>query len=98
MARYLAIARGYIDKKGILEPGVEFEYSGKPSEKWMAPVDDAAREAFKKAGYKFTTPPAAAPAPEGPKGKGPKGKGVGPAGGSPAGTKAPVSTGDQEVI
>jgi hypothetical protein len=95
MAKYLAIARGYIDKQGILEPGVSFEYDGKPSEKWMAPVDDAAREAFKKAGFKFTPPPA--PPPEEPKGKG---KPKGGAGGPPKGTAAggPKSTGDQDVL
>ncbi len=94
MAKYLAIARGYIDKKGILEPGVEFDYDGKPSKNWMVPLDDAAREAFRKAGYKFTPPPAPEKAPpENLKGKG---KGKGHVGGPPAdGAK---STGDQEVI
>jgi hypothetical protein len=93
MPKYLAIARGYIDKKGIQEPGDLFEYAGKPSEKWMAPADDAAREAFKKAGFKVASPPT--PAPEDLKGKG-KPRGKGDAGGPPAG--GAKSTGDQEVI
>ena len=80
------------------QPGDEFDFEGKPSEKWMEPVDDAAREAFKKAGFKVQAapPPASQEDGKGPKGKGPKGKGdEKPA---PAGAKGAGSTGDQEVI
>jgi len=50
-----AIAFGeYLGKRKI---GDEFEFEGKPSGKWMEPVDDAARAAFEKAGIKVATEP-----------------------------------------
>jgi len=49
-----AIAFGeYLGKRKI---GDVFEFEGKPSDKWMEPVDDAAREAFEKAGIKVAGP------------------------------------------
>jgi hypothetical protein len=68
--------------------GDVFEFEGKPSGRWMEPVDDAARKAFKKAGIPFTVPAEPPPAekkaadPGDEKGPG----GVGPTGGNEGGT------------
>jgi hypothetical protein len=74
------------------EPGDVFEFEGKPSEIWMEPVDAAALEAFKTAGFKVT-PKSAEPPPAGTK-RGPAGKKDGVSGAP----KKPGSTGDQTVI
>jgi hypothetical protein len=74
------------------EPGDVFEFEGKPSEVWMEPVDDAARAAFKKAGFKFALKPAPLPANAGGKSSAAgstQDPGAGAAGGS---------TGDANVI
>jgi len=73
------------------EPGDVFEFEGKPSEVWMEPADDAAREAFKKAGFKVA-PPATPPA----KPEQAKGKVIGAARGTAA--EGGKSTGDHDVI
>jgi hypothetical protein len=46
-------ATAFGEYHGKRKPGTVFEFEGKPSGKWMEPVDDAARAAFKKAGIKF---------------------------------------------
>jgi len=45
-----AIAFGFYRQKRRI--GDVFDFEGKPSEKWMEPVDEAAKTAFKKAGLK----------------------------------------------
>ena len=42
-------ATAFGEYHGKRKVGAEFEFEGKPSGKWMEPVDDAARAAFKKA-------------------------------------------------
>ncbi|OYV96596.1 MAG: hypothetical protein B7Z62_07875 [Deltaproteobacteria bacterium 37-65-8] len=70
-----------------------FEFEGKPSAKWMEPVDDAARAAFKKAGIKVAPKPVEAP-PAAPADD--KAKAADPGGEPPA--AAGGSTGDKNVI
>ncbi|MDA8120984.1 MAG: hypothetical protein M0Z38_00265 [Deltaproteobacteria bacterium] len=48
----------YLHKRKL---GDEFEFEGKPSGKWMEPVDAAALAAFKKAGIKVSPKPVALP-------------------------------------
>ena len=81
----------YLHKRKL---GDEFEFEGKPSGKWMEPVDAAALAAFKKAGIKLAPKPV--PPPSLPTGET-------TLAGAPAGKdKAPdpgaKSTGDQNVI
>jgi hypothetical protein len=73
------------------EPGDVFEFEGKPSELWMEPVDAAAREAFKKAGFKVAPKPAppTPPSADGEAGSKDKAPDPGTGGGS---------TGDRNVI
>jgi hypothetical protein len=47
--------------RGKRKPGDEFEFEGKPSGKWMEPVDDAARAAFEAAGIKVASKPVPPP-------------------------------------
>lgn len=49
-----ATAFGFYRQKR--RPGDVFDFEGKPSQKWMEPVDAAAIEAFKKAGFKVPAP------------------------------------------
>lgn len=97
--RVRAIAFG--EYRGKRNPGDEFEFEGKPSEKWMLPVDDAARAAFKKAGFKVPPKPVEPP-PQSPGGEGDKGKdgGAPPRKGNAdnAPPAAGGSTGDRTVI
>lgn len=50
-------ATAFGEYHGKRKVGTEFEFEGIPSGKWMEPVDDAARAAFKKAGIKFAPKP-----------------------------------------
>ena len=52
-------ATAFGEYRGKRKPGTEFEFEGKPSAKWMEPVDDVARKAFKDAGIKVAPKPAA---------------------------------------
>ncbi len=54
-------ATAFGEYKGKRKPGDEFEFEGKPSGKWMEPVDDAARAAFEKAGIKVAPKPVPPP-------------------------------------
>jgi hypothetical protein len=87
--RVKAIAFG--EYRGKRKPGAEFEFDGKPSGKWMEPVDDAARAAFKKAGIKVAPKVEPPPAPAGGEKTNPTGDAIK----SPPGT---ASTGDKDVI
>lgn len=74
----------YLKKR---KEGDVFDFEGRPSLKWMAPVDDVAKKAFAKLGWKAPpTPPPAPPVDEKvkPEEKDPKGTGG--------------STGDRNVI
>ncbi|MDA8122311.1 MAG: hypothetical protein M0Z38_07080 [Deltaproteobacteria bacterium] len=95
--RVRAIAFG--EYRGKRKPGTEFEFEGKPSGKWMEPVDDAARVAFKKAGLKVPPKPVDPPPPP-PGGEGDKRKtGAGPDGAADNAPPPPGgSTGDKNVI
>ncbi len=91
-------ATAFGEYRGKRKPGDVFEFEGKPSGKWMEPVDDAARAAFKKAGIKVAPKPAPPP-PSLP------GEETDPAGKAADNNKAPDaaaaaagSTGDQNVI
>ena len=61
-------ATAFGEYHGKRKVGAEFEFEGIPSGKWMEPVDDAARAAFKKAGIKVAPKPAP-PAPSFPTGE-----------------------------
>ncbi len=50
-------ATAFGEYHGKRKLGEEFEFEGKPSGKWMEPVDDAAKAAFKKAGIKVAPKP-----------------------------------------
>lgn len=54
-------ATAFGEYRGKRKPGDEFKFEGKPSGKWMEPVDDDARAAFKKAGIKIVPVPVAPP-------------------------------------
>lgn len=60
-----AIKFGFYKQKRRI--GDVFDYEGIPSGNWMEPVDEAAKAAFKKAGFKVPEP-AKAPKAEAPKG------------------------------
>ncbi len=57
----LVRATAFGEYHGKRKPGAVFEFEGKPSAKWMEPVDDAARAAFEKAGFKVAAKPVPPP-------------------------------------
>ncbi len=88
-------ATAFGEYHGKRKPGAEFDFEGKPSGKWMEPVDDAARAAFKKAGIKVISKPV--PPPQGEEKTNAAGDVLKPA----PGTEPPPtggSTGDKNVI
>ena len=50
-------ATAFGEYHGKRKVGAEFEFEGKPSGKWMEPINDAARGVFKKAGIKIASKP-----------------------------------------
>ena len=50
-------ATAFGEYHGKRKIGAEFEFKGKPSGKWMEPIDNAARGVFKKAGIKVAPKP-----------------------------------------
>ena len=60
-------ATAFGEYNGKRKIGDVFEFEGKPSGKWMEPVDDAARDAFDAAGIKVAPKPV--PPPSFPTGK-----------------------------
>ena len=50
-------ATAFGEYHGKRKVGAEFEFEGKPSGKWMEPIDNAARGVFKKAGIKVAPKP-----------------------------------------
>jgi len=50
-------ATSFGEYHGKRKVGAEFKFEGKPSGKWMEPIDDAARAVFKKAGIKVAPKP-----------------------------------------
>jgi len=50
-------ATSFGEYHGKRKVGAEFEFEGKPSGKWMEPINDAARGVFKKAGIKIASKP-----------------------------------------
>lgn len=99
---YRATAKGYMNRLGLIEPGTEFDYDGKPSPNWMEPVDEEAVKAFRKAGLKVTEPSVRIPEVSGEEAGAPKGKAGKEAPKGKAGKSVPEklagSTGDQSVL
>ena len=82
-------ATAFGECRGKRKPGDEFDFEGKPSLKWMEPLDAAAEKAFSALGWK--KPTVAPKAPAAPEKKNPAGDTI----------KEPPgkgSTGDQNVI